>query len=245
MLWLLQFGCQSILLVALMAAIGHSQDITIPLDGGGSIVIQSPHFITIDQFNIYEPELTFALVDNSSTAWKTLKVQFDIGAFCGGKVRQWSEPVEVTANIKRYKHTVQRLVSGFPLQGCRTEIITARIGEPPDRPGLTTEEVLEHKARREAEEAEQKRIAAEEQDREAEEQAKEAEAQAKKDAAEAARQKRLAEERRKRDVEESRRIRATCALIYKNTADKKISDLTVREEQQVRACQGLGLYPPE
>ena len=42
-----------------------------------------------------------------------------------------------------------------------------------------------------------------------------------------------------------RDIRAACGVIYQNTADKKISDLTVKEEQQVRRCQGLGLYPPQ
>jgi hypothetical protein len=45
--------------------------------------------------------------------------------------------------------------------------------------------------------------------------------------------------------EERRRIRAACAEIHRNTADKKISNLTVKEEQHVRACQALGLYPPQ
>jgi hypothetical protein len=44
---------------------------------------------------------------------------------------------------------------------------------------------------------------------------------------------------------EARRARAACVVIYRNTVDKKISDLTVREEQQVRACQALGLYLPQ
>jgi hypothetical protein len=39
--------------------------------------------------------------------------------------------------------------------------------------------------------------------------------------------------------------RATCAAVYRNTADKKVSDLTVKEGQQVRACQAVGLYPPQ
>jgi hypothetical protein len=42
-----------------------------------------------------------------------------------------------------------------------------------------------------------------------------------------------------------RNIRAACSAIYKNTSDKKIRDLTVKEEQQVRNCQALGLYPPQ
>jgi hypothetical protein len=87
-----------------------------------------------------------------------------------------------------------------------------------------------------------------------------AEAQADKDAA---RRKRLAAERKKKQAEldaqhareevereeraadERRKVRAACALIYRNTADTKLRDLTVKEEQQVRACQALGLYPPQ
>jgi hypothetical protein len=48
-----------------------------------------------------------------------------------------------------------------------------------------------------------------------------------------------------RASEERRKIRDACGLIYKNTADKKVGDVTVKEEQQVRACQALGLYPPQ
>jgi hypothetical protein len=47
-----------------------------------------------------------------------------------------------------------------------------------------------------------------------------------------------------RAAEERRKLRANCTIIYQNTIDKKVKDLTVREEQQVRACQVLGLYPP-
>jgi len=39
-------------------------------------------------------------------------------------------------------------------------------------------------------------------------------------------------------------LRARCAEVYKATIDKKVGDLTVREEEQVRACRTLGLYPP-
>ena len=47
-----------------------------------------------------------------------------------------------------------------------------------------------------------------------------------------------------RAAEEARRVRAACRTIYQSTVDKKIRDLTVGEDQQVRACQGLGLYLP-
>jgi hypothetical protein len=72
-----------------------------------------------------------------------------------------------------------------------------------------------------------------------------------------ARQKRLAAEqlaainakikaeRNAKDAEDKRKLRANCTVIYQNTIDKKVKDLTVREEEQVRACQALGLYPPQ
>jgi hypothetical protein len=44
---------------------------------------------------------------------------------------------------------------------------------------------------------------------------------------------------------ERRKIRVACSTIYRNTADKKLKDLTMKDEQQVRACQALGLYPPQ
>jgi flagellar biosynthesis GTPase FlhF len=72
---------------------------------------------------------------------------------------------------------------------------------------------------------------------------------------ELARQKRLAAERKKAaaeakakqdaaEAEERARARAACEVVYRETADTKLKDLTVRQEQQVRACQALGLYPP-
>jgi len=46
-------------------------------------------------------------------------------------------------------------------------------------------------------------------------------------------------------AEERRKVRAGCAGLYQSTADKRVGDLTVREQQAVRACQALGLYPPQ
>lgn len=90
-----------------------------------------------------------------------------------------------------------------------------------------------------------------------------AEVQAQTEATEAVRRKRLAAEQKRkqtkanaeyakmkaegdaRAAEERRNVRAACTAIYRNTVDKKVTDLTVREEQQVRACQASGLYPPQ
>lgn len=37
----------------------------------------------------------------------------------------------------------------------------------------------------------------------------------------------------------------SCLAIYRTTIDLKQSDLTVRQAEQVKACQSLSLYPPE
>ena len=60
---------------------------------------------------------------------------------------------------------------------------------------------------------------------------------------------RIASENIRKPLEDLKRAIAEqnakeCALIYGNTADKKVSELTVKEEQGVRRCQGLRMYPP-
>jgi uncharacterized membrane protein len=87
----------------------------------------------------------------------------------------------------------------------------------------------------------------------------EANQKAKEAAAEAEASRRSARELKKQEAEykawkdaeairtaaKEMKIRAACKVIYQKTADTKVKDLTVREEQQVRACQGLNLYPPQ
>jgi len=41
-----------------------------------------------------------------------------------------------------------------------------------------------------------------------------------------------------------RLLRESCALLYENTANKKVSDLTVKEQQDVQSCQEAHLYRP-
>lgn len=74
---------------------------------------------------------------------------------------------------------------------------------------------------------------------------------AKRESAVAARQRKLAAERRQlvltaeaQAAEQRRKVRAACSDTYQKTADKKVADLTVLEEQQVRACQAFSMYPP-
>jgi len=244
--------------IAMFAALLYGDDITIPLEGG-NIVIQ-PEFIRVNEVGIFVPELSFRLKNGTPYPWNTIKLKFDIGGLCKGEPRQWTVPAVTSLGwaeghqlVKEYTDTVISLIG--EVDGCKAEIIKASLvfAENPKLhiDGITGERVdlqkqlQELKEKREAEAAAQ----AEEDRKSAEAQA---EAQRKEDAAEAARRKRLAAEQRRKQAEEDakaaedrRRIRAACGVIYQRTADKKVSDLTVKEEQQVRACQGLGLYPPQ
>ena len=160
--------------------------------------------------------------------------------------------------VRAYDHRM--LFPQGRVAGCVAETIKAHLVEAENSivhiDGVTGARIDLGKQRAEAEAAkvEQERIAAEEK---AEQDRIAAEKQAKEDAAAAARQKRRAEERKKklaeddartakakaerdaRAAEERRQDRAACSAVYQSTADKKIGNLTVREEQQVRACQAL------
>ena len=41
---------------------------------------------------------------------------------------------------------------------------------------------------------------------------------------------------------ESAKLKANCVALYRDTAEKKVSDLTVAEAQAIGACQALGFY---
>jgi len=246
------------------ALIYGAEDITIALEDG-SIVIR-PQFIRVNDYGSYVPELSFRIRNQTRYPWRTIKLQFEVGGLCNGEPRQWSIPAVTSLGwkdtgpiSKDYKDIVISLVG--KVDGCRTEIIKASLllaeNDKLHIDGVTGERVdlekqlQEVNAKRDAEAAE---TAAEE--RAANEE------QAKQDAADAEQRKRQAAERRKKEVEsearyakskaeaearaseERARVRAACAAIYRSTADKKVGDLTVKEEQQVRACQALGLYPP-
>jgi flagellar biosynthesis GTPase FlhF len=256
-----------LIVAVLFGAVVFGDDITLPLDDG-TVLISHARFIRNGQYTDSKiPELFFVMENRTSSPWRTLKLQFDIGGLCNGEPRQWTLPVVTSLGwakelpvSKEYTDTVFSLVG--KVDGCKTEIIKASLvlAENPKTEinGLTGERVdlekqlQELKAKQDAEAAAQ-----------AEEERQAAEAQAKKDAAEAARRKRLAADQKRkqaeadaryakmkaeedaRAAEERRKIRAACSAIYQSTADKKISNLTVKEEQQVRTCQALGLYPPQ
>jgi hypothetical protein len=225
----------------------RTEDITLPVDDG-SILIRA-QFIRVNELGSYIPELALKLKNQTSSSWRTLELQFDIGGLCNGEPRQWTVPVATSLGWaedhsvgKDYTNYVIPLVG--KVDGCKTEIIRASLilaesqntriegvrGERIDLQRQLQDIEQKHEAEAAAQ-AEEKRKA----DRAAEAQA---EVQAKKDAAEAAR-------RKARTAEERRRIRAACSTIYQSTIDKKVQDLTVREEQQVRACRALDMYSPQ
>jgi len=258
---ILVFTLRSLISPVLFAAMLHgADDITIPVQEG-NIVIR-PQFL---RGNV--PELSFKIKNETPYPWRTLKFQFDIGGFCNGEPRQWTVPATTSLGwaedhpvIREYTDTVIPLVG--KVDGCQTEIIKAKLILAENQrfriDGVTGETVnleaqlREIKVQRDAEaaaQAEQDRLAAE--------------AEAKKAAAEAERKQKLTAERKRKEAEEAARlariraeenakasaerarIRAACAVIYKATANKKVSDLTVKEAQQIQACQALGLYPPQ
>ena len=75
-------GMNVLIVATLLGAAMYGEDITVPMDGNGSIVIRNASFIRVDQFNIRHPELSFDMVDNSVSPWTSLKLRFDMGGYC-------------------------------------------------------------------------------------------------------------------------------------------------------------------
>jgi len=238
-----------ILAVLSIGAYGQAlPDIPVPMGDRGALVLTHPRFIEgPDPFGAYRPRLTFDVVDHTTTPWNSITIHFDIGATCNGgkEIRQWSVSADVERDtIKTSPSYPYGTDFGFledRVRGCRTELIRAQpcpggsmkavlpttpeswwtcsLGN--DRPDLT-EEIRSAQLRR------------------------------------ANTAKGLAEKRKREQAEEDARVqkvradeeaktaaqRAACSSVYRNTANKKLGDLTVKELQQVQACQTLGMYPP-
>lgn len=218
---------------ALFGAAMYGEDITIPLEGG-NILIKNDSYSRYDSLlDLTRYQWQFTIVNNTSDGWD-LKLQLDGSTQCDGQTRILNRLVKISLRQGASSKVVEggeQIVHGKD-GGCVLEKLNASILTAEDkklRINVTSGERVDLEKQRELA----------------------AEAQAKKDAAEAERQKRLAMEQKKkaveqeaRNAEERRRLRANCTTIYQNTIDKKVKDLTVREEEQVRACQALGLYPP-
>jgi hypothetical protein len=213
-----------LIVAALFGAAMPADDIAVPLEDG-KITIQDVHFIRVEEGS-YIPELSFKIENHTSSPWWVLKLHFDITGICNGTARRWSIPATTSLGWSAdlivgnaYRETDDSLAG--KLDGCHSENISATLGLAQNG---TTRILGTKEAKKEAAEAAQrKRLVAERDARVAKYRAEE--------------EAKAAEERKK--------IRTACSVIYQKTADTKLKDLTVKEEQQVRACQSLGLYPPQ
>jgi hypothetical protein len=222
---------------ALYGAAMYGEDITIPFEGG-SILIQNTSYNRYDSLlDLTRSQVRFNVVNNTPDGWD-MKLQFDGSLQCGGQAKVLSLTEKVSLRLGGSKivadgpeKNTPGKDSGCVLQEFNASILTAENRK--FRINVATGERIDLEKQRELA----------------------AEAQAKREAIEEAHQKRLAAEQKKKNdalaaqkaaqkAEEMRKIRDNCTTIYQNTVDKKVKDLTVGEEQQVRACQALGLYPP-
>ena len=199
--------------------------------------MENLRFIRVNEYGTRVPELTFNLVNQTRQRWNRLNFRFEITGTCGHKQEEWTVPVTTSigwakdaAVGKTYKDTVFSLMGKLDSCGTDSIKVTLLFAENENtRITESTSGVVSLKKQWEEEEAV----------RRAAEQAELARRVAERDA-EAKKTRRIEEQREA----ERTRLRDNCLAIYNATADKKVNDLTVREEQAVRACQTLGMYPP-
>jgi hypothetical protein len=166
-----------------------------------------------------------------------LKLQFDQGGLCKGVPGQWSESADEVISGTRTKKGGFHLedADGGTIEILDGALVSAKIGtqvlvkREPAAPDFTDQ----------TEGDPDKRVA------EATRLLKAAEERKRREAQEAARAAKVRAEEDAKAAEERRKARVACASVYQATIDKKVKDLTVREEQQVQACQVLNLYPPK
>ena len=226
------------LLLAVLVAPGMygNRDISVAV-GDGMLLLENVSFIKHQGLD-YLPLLSFRITNRSHREWTSLNLRFDIGGICDGIPRQWSTKVvfnPLGLSFKVDPRAVEPagdyhdwvLSLRNEIKGCTAELFRViDMSEGTHDPADFTEQLRTLIGERKAE---QERVKAE---------------QAKQDAAESARRAKMRLEAEAKAEEERRNLRAACGQIYRGTANKKVSDLTVKEEQQVRACQTLGMYPP-
>jgi hypothetical protein len=219
--------------LAILAANMYAEDIVLPLDDGQIVV--SPELVWNKEVANPIPDLEFQIKNKTSSSWVSIRLLFDIGASCNGEHQQWT--VESATSLgwsDTYEFVMPHKQSIISLAGkirnCRTETIKVRLISAESAKhvridGITGERVDLAKLRADAEQ----RTAEEQKRKRDEEQAREA---------------KLTAEREKEEAAERKRLEAVCRMVYRSTIDKKKSDLTVRQEQQIKACDALGMYPP-
>ena len=216
----------------------YRTDVTIPLEAG-SIVVRDIRLSETEARGIdnWDLAMSFALENHTSTSWDSLDLEFKIGTICAGETRQWTYvfhsgplPVkathanadrEVIVTLPKKPNCEMAIAKGRMLRAANA---TQRIEGSSSEIGDLTQEIQSIQGKREAARA-AAAIAARR--KQAEDDAHYAKAKAAADA---------------KFTEERAATRAACSLIYDKTVDRKVSDLTVRETQQVQACQMLGFY---
>ena len=222
-----------IAVAVLFGAAMYGEDITIPLEGG-NILVKNDSYSKYDSLlDLTRYQWQFTIVNNTSDGWD-LKLRLDGSTQCDGQTVFLNRIIKISLRqgasskvAEGHEQQVHGKDGGCVISKFDASLLTAENNDL--RINLVSGERIDLKKQRELA----------------------AEAQAKQDAIEEARQRRIASEQKKKNVElnaakaeEMRKLRANCTTIYQNTIDKKVRDLTVREEEQVRACQVLGLYPP-
>ena len=212
-------------------------------ESGASVTLTNLKFIRVDQFNVAHPELSFKLVTVGDESWAPFMLRFDIAGFCNStEFQKWADTLTITPEKKTYVHNFVELDRGYQMQGCHAELMKISRPDVDHAPLITEKEAWEQIAKQEQDNAEEVAAQREKQrqlDQENERLRKQREAKIAKE--EAAQRAADAAARIKR-AEENRRIAANCHTVYLATADKKIGDLTVREDELIKACRAVGMY---
>lgn len=220
----------------------RSAELKIP---GGSIFLRDIRFPTRSaEFGDLLPVLTFEVVNRSTAPWGTLHIRFDIEATCSGEQLklntvvftdiEWAQGKEISRSARgvlpkapaTMEHcSVTALRPSLSFAANSHYIVDADTGTTRD---LDAERKEAAELAREADELARKEEATRAAER----------ARAEKQAAQ------LAAETRKAREAEILRQRTECREVYKQTADKKISELTVKESHNIRVCEARGMYRP-
>ena len=101
----------------------YGDDIVLPVDHGNIVI--SPHFIRETDSGYAVPELSLTLRNQTSSPWKVITLEFEIGALCNGEAQQWTVPVSTSLGwsedheiVREFNQTVISLVG--KIQGCKT-----------------------------------------------------------------------------------------------------------------------------
>jgi hypothetical protein len=173
----------------------------------------------------------FSLMNNTSSAWTSVRVRFDMTGICDGKARQdsfiiasrtlgWDKNEAVVQPVDSYE-AVKRL--GSLGRECESVNIKPTLLSVENDKGR-----VDGKTGTRVDRAAQAGTSSRTRNATPEFRAVGG----------------LEEERQEKSDAEAAQVRRNCVAIYVLTADKKVTDLTVRETEQIKACRFLDLYPP-